>query len=85
MSTKGVLTDYIAAAMRHAQYKTLEDGSTYGEIPGLDGVFTNAESQDKAQRLLQSVLEGWLLVSFERHLPIPVVEGIDLSVKRDVA
>jgi predicted RNase H-like HicB family nuclease len=80
-----MLTDYIKAAMRHATYEILDDGTYYGEIPGVEGVFSNAQTLEETRDLLQSVLEGWLLLSFDRHLPIPIVDGIDLSVKRDVA
>ncbi len=33
-----VLSAYIAAAVDQAQYRILEDGTFFGEIPGLDGV-----------------------------------------------
>jgi hypothetical protein len=37
-----MLTEYIEAAMAHAQYEVIEDGTVYGEIPGLQGVWGNA-------------------------------------------
>lgn len=80
-----MLTDYIRAAMRHAHYEILEDGSYYGDIPGFQGVYSSADTLEGCRELLQSVLEGWLLLSLDRHIPIPVVDGIDLAVTRDVA
>jgi len=80
-----MLTEYIQAAMRHATYEKLDDRTYYGEIPGFDGVYSNADSLEEARDLLQSVLEGWLLLSFDRCLSVPVEDGIDLSVKRGVA
>ena len=39
-----MLTEYILAAMRHAQYEILEDGAFYGEIPDCAGVYAHAET-----------------------------------------
>lgn len=80
-----MLSKYIQAAMQRACYEMLEDDSYYGEIPGFEGVYANARTLESTRDLLQEVLEGWLLLSFDRHLPVPVVDGIDLTVKRDVA
>ena len=80
-----MLTDYIQAAMRRAQYELLEDGSYYGELPGFRGVYSNADNLEACRNLLREVLEGWLLVSFAKQLPVPVVDGIDLTVTKDVA
>ena len=80
-----LLTAYIQAALRKANYERLEDGTYYGEIPDFQGVFANEDSLEACRELLQEVLEGWLLLSFDRHLPVPVVDGIDLKVTTDVA
>ncbi len=40
-----MLTSYIRAAMRQARYEILpDDGTFYGEIPGFDGVYANANT-----------------------------------------
>ena len=40
-----MLTSYIRAAMRRAKYEIFsDDRSFYGEIPGFDGVYANANS-----------------------------------------
>ena len=45
-----MLTDYIDAVMRRAEYEIPEDdGSYYGEILGLQGVFANEETLEKKQ------------------------------------
>jgi hypothetical protein len=70
---------YIDAAMRRAVYKTFSDGTTYGEIPGIQGVYANESTQEACERELASVLDGWLqLRSAWQHL-IPVVDGLDLT------
>ena len=76
-----MLTEYIRRAMQRARYEQIEDGTFYGEIPGFDGVYANAETLEATREQLQEVLEGWLLLSFDRRLPIPVVDGIDLAVR----
>ena len=40
-----MLTSYLRAAMHRARFEILaDDGTFYGEIPGLDGVFANADT-----------------------------------------
>ncbi len=80
-----MLTKYVSAAMRQATFQVLEDdGSIYGSIPGLDGVWANAPTQEACREELEEVLEDWLLVRISRHLPIPAIGGIELTV-REVA
>ena len=80
-----MLTKYIQAAMRKAKYEILpDDGSFYGEIPGFDGVCANAESLEACREELAEVLEEWLLLGISRNHPLPVVEGIELTIKETV-
>jgi len=59
-----MLTSYIRAAMRQARYEIVEDdGSFYGEIPALPGIWANATTLEACREELESVLEGWLLLS----------------------
>jgi predicted RNase H-like HicB family nuclease len=78
-----LLTDYIRAAMHRAKYEILEDdGSFYGEIPGFQGVYANAATLEACREELESVLEGWILLSVSRHVPPPVVDGIRLNINQ---
>jgi predicted RNase H-like HicB family nuclease len=70
---------YIDAAMRHAVYKTFSDGTTYGEIPDIEGVYANESTRETCERELASVLDGWLQLRLAWQRPIPVVDGIDLT------
>ena len=56
-----MLAKYIQAAMHHAQYEMLEDGTFFGEIPVTPGVWSNAEALEACREELQEVLEDWLL------------------------
>ena len=75
-----MLTDYIEAAMRHARYELLEDGTFFGNIPGLQGLWANAPSLEACREELQSALEDWILLGVRLGDPLPVVDGIDLNV-----
>ena len=81
-----MLTKYINAAMREAKYKILsDDGSYYGEIPGLQGVWANADTLEQCRDELQSGLEDWIMFKLELGQAIPEVNGVSLSTKEKVA
>jgi len=76
-----MLTNYIRAAMRRAKYEILpDDGTFYGEIPGFDGVWANANTLEECRDELKEVLEGWILLRVSLHFPLPTVDGIELTV-----
>jgi predicted RNase H-like HicB family nuclease len=80
-----MLTEYLEAAMKRARYEILSDDNTfYGEIPGFDGVYANSSNLETCRNELREVLEEWILLSISRHLPLPVIDGIDLAVKEAV-
>jgi predicted RNase H-like HicB family nuclease len=58
------LIDYIRASMKSAKYEILsDDGTFYGEIPGFDGVYANADTLEACRDELESVLDNWYLDS----------------------
>jgi predicted RNase H-like HicB family nuclease len=80
-----MLTSYIRAAMRQARYEIVEDdGSFYGEIPAVPGVWANGATLEACREELESVLEGWLLLSVADHSPIPEIDGNRIEI-REVA
>ena len=77
-----MLTNYIRAALRQARYEILSDNGTfYGEIPGFNGVYADAASLEACREELEEVLEEWILFRVSRNLPLPVVDGIELTIK----
>lgn len=79
-----MLSEYIRGAMHRAHYEILEDdGSFYGEIPGFEGVYANADTLEQCREELEEVLEEWLLFRISRDLPVPVVNEIDLRVRHE--
>jgi len=80
-----MLTKYIEAAMRHAEYEIIEDDqSFYGHIPGFSGLWANASTLEACREELQSTLEDWILIGIRRKIALPVVEGIDLMAPAPV-
>lgn len=77
-----MLTKYIQAAMHQAKYKILsDDDSFYGEIVGFQGVWANTNTLETCREELAEVLEEWILLRVSRNLPLPIVDGIELSIK----
>ncbi len=77
-----MLTNYIRAALHQAKYKILpDDGTFYGEIPGFQGVWANTDTLEACREELAEVLEEWILLRVTKNLPLPVVDGIELSIK----
>jgi predicted RNase H-like HicB family nuclease len=64
--------------MRLAKYEILEDHTYYGEIPGFQGVWANAETLEACREELQSALEDWLILGLRMSHELPVVAGINL-------
>lgn len=80
-----MLTNYMRAALHQARYEILQDdNSFYGEIPGFEGVYSNAATLEACREELAEVLEEWVFFRISRNLPLPVVDGIELVI-REVA
>jgi len=81
-----VLTDYFKAAMKKAIYEILpDDKSFYGSIPGFQGVWANNSTLEGCRQELREVLEDWVVISISRHLPLPVVDDIELKIPAEAA
>jgi predicted RNase H-like HicB family nuclease len=66
--------------MRQAHYEIIEDGTYYGEIEGLPGVYANAETLEDCRDLLQEVLEGWIVLGLRLGHQLPAVDGLQLDL-----
>ena len=77
-----MLLEYIDAALRHARYEILkDDGTYYGEIPECNGVYANAATLEDCREELREGLEEWVLFRVHRQLSLPVINGIELTIK----
>jgi predicted RNase H-like HicB family nuclease len=75
-----MLTEYIQAAMERAKFEILaDDGTFFGEIPGLLGVWANAENIESCRAELKSVLEEWIILGLRLGHSLPVIDDIDLT------
>ena len=68
-----MLTEYIHAALKKANYMLLDDGSWYADIPDFQGVWANGETVEDCRSELKEVLEEWLMLKIRDDDPIPAV------------
>ena len=74
-----MITEYIGAAMKKAHYKMINDEEPfYGEINECQGVWATGKTLEECRQNLLETLEGWLVLSLQRGLPIPSLDGICL-------
>ena len=66
-----MLIEFIYKKLKKARYELLEDGTYYGEISDLRGVWANAKKLKDCKKELQEVLEGWLVLKLRDGDSIP--------------
>lgn len=74
-----MLSEYIAEKLKEARYKLLKDGSYFGVIPGIKGVWANAKNLEACRKELMEVLEDWLLLKVRDHEKVP---GFEIKIDR---
>jgi predicted RNase H-like HicB family nuclease len=80
-----MLRQYISAAMLKAKYEILpDDHSFYGEIPGFQGIYSNASTLEECREELEEVLEEWIFFRISKGLPLTVIDGIKLAIKETI-
>ena len=74
------LTEYLHAAMRHAEYERLNEGSWYAHIPGLPGLWASEKTVEDTRNELFSALEDWLYVNaYVARLKPPEFDGLSIT------
>ena len=67
-----MLTEYIEEALRRARYELIDDEEPYyGEVSELKGVWANGKTLEECRENLKEVIEGWILISLKKDLPVP--------------
>lgn len=66
-----MLSEFIIKKLEGAKYKLLKDGSYFGEIPGLRGVWASDRNLETCRKELQEVLEDWLMLKIAAGEKIP--------------
>jgi len=79
-----MITQYLQEAMRRAKYKILDDGTYYGCIEELPGVWASAATLEECRTELGSVVEDWLLLGLKLGHRIPTLNNIDLNAQVEV-
>ena len=75
-----MFASYLDQAMELARYEIIEDEGTYwGEIPGLQGVWARHKTLEGCRRELREALSDWMALRLRLGLPIPVMADIDLN------
>lgn len=74
-----MLSEYIAKKLKVARYKLLKDGSYFGEISGIKGVWANAKNLEDCRKELQEVLEDWLFLKIREG---EKVSGFEIKIDR---
>jgi len=76
-----MLTNYISQKLDRARYKILEDGTYFGEIPGLQGVWASEKTLEKCRETLREVLEEWLILKLQDGDSIPDFPSVKVKHK----
>lgn len=77
-----MLTKYIEAAMRRAEYEWLaEDRVHYGQCPDLQGVWASGKTQEECTEVLREVVEEWVMPGLRYGHEFPVVDGVELKFR----
>jgi predicted RNase H-like HicB family nuclease len=67
-----MLIEYIEAALKKAHYEMIDDVEPfYGEIPGFKGIWATGKTLEQCRKNLKEVLEGWILLSVQKKIPLP--------------
>lgn len=77
-----MFAEYLAAAIKHAHYEQLEDGTYFGAIDELPGSWANAPTQEECQQALEAEAEEWILFAIARHQDLPELDGHKLLIAK---
>jgi len=75
-----MIVDYIQAALDLAHYEIIDDPEPYyGEVSELPGVYATGGTLEACRHSLSEVIEGWLIISLKKNLPIPTIKGVTIE------
>ena len=77
-----MIFEYCQKAIKKAEYKKLDDGTWYAEVPGFRGVWANAETVEDCRKELISVLEEWIVLKLRDGDVVPEVDGLSVQITR---
>jgi len=75
-----MLTEYIEEALKRAHYEIINDEEPYyGEIKDIPGVWATGKTLEECRSNLREVVEGWILLSIKKDLPIPKLGNLEIK------
>jgi len=78
-----MITEYVNAALNRAHYELIDDTEPfYGEVQELPGVYATGTTLEQCRENLREVIEGWILLSVRRDLPIPDLGGVSIPTRQ---
>lgn len=80
-----MLFEYLQKALEKTEYKKLDNGTWFAEIPGFEGVWANAGAVEECRKELLEALDEWLILKLRDGDPVPEIEGISLEIKEVTA
>ena len=81
-----MITEYIEAALSRATYEIIQDEEPYyGEISDLQGVWASGKTLEECRHNLAETVEGWVLLSIAKGLPIPTLGEASIHLPKKVA
>jgi len=76
-----MILEYCDKAIEKAEYKKLDDGTWFAEIPGFQGVWANGNTVEACRKELITVLEEWLVLMLRDQNRIPELDGLRLEIR----
>jgi predicted RNase H-like HicB family nuclease len=75
-----MITEYVEEALKRAKYEIINDEEPYyGEIEKLKGIWSTGETLEKGRSNLKDAIEGWILLSIKKGIPIPKLGDVEIK------
>ena len=78
-----MFTEYIQAALKHANYEMLEDDTYMATVDGLRGVIAVGDTIEDCRQDLIEVIEGWVALGLRMGHSIPPIDGRTIDVSAE--
>ena len=80
-----MIAEYLQAALRHAVYEQIEDGTYFGYIAELPGSWAHAATLEECVAEMRTEAEEWLLFAIAMRDDLPKIDGYTLIYPRPTA
>ena len=76
-----MIFEYCQKAIEKAEYKRLDDGTWFAEIPGIEGVWSNEKTIEASRNELVTVLEEWIVLKLRDGDTVPEMGGLRIEIR----